>query len=327
MNPVTKTVPTAVAAAAIVNECGEVLISKRAAHLHQGGLWEFPGGKLEPGEDSHQALQRELREELGIEVERARPLIRVHHDYPDRSVVLHVWRVDAFRGKPRGRQGQPVVWVQPEALLERAFPEANRPLVNAVRLPSRYLITPEPGGDVDRFFHTLEQSLQSGVELVQLRAKSFHAGRYRALACRALEVLRPYSARLLLNSEPALVEELGAAGVHLAGTWLGTLASRPLGQAYWVAASCHGAEELAQARRVGVDFAVLSPVRATTSHPGAAPLGWQRFAELVEHAPMPVFALGGIGPQDLDQAFCCGAQGIAAIRGLWGEGATLRTLV
>lgn len=306
-----------VAAAAIFNERGEVLISKRPAHLHQGGLWEFPGGKVEPGEDSRQALARELWEELGIEVQSARPLIRIHHDYPDRRVVLDVWRVNSFHGRPRGQEGQMLAWVSPEALPERAFPEANLAIVSAVRLPTYYLITPEPDADLDVFLARLESSVGHDVRLVQLRANTLDSQAYRRLAERVLDILRPLGVRLLLNRECSLVEPMSADGVHLNSARLRQLARRPLASARWVAASCHSAEELAHAQRIGVDFVVLSPLRATASHPGAIPLGWERFAELTERAGMPVFALGGMESADLQRVFRCGAQGIAAIRHLW----------
>ncbi|HHL45917.1 MAG TPA: NUDIX domain-containing protein, partial [Gammaproteobacteria bacterium] len=90
--------PVHVAVAVIVNGQGEVLIARRPDHLYQGGLWEFPGGKLEPGERVTQALSRELDEELGITVESSGPLIRVHHHYPRWPVLLDVWRVERYRG-------------------------------------------------------------------------------------------------------------------------------------------------------------------------------------------------------------------------------------
>ena len=164
-----------VAAAVIVNACGEVLVSRRNARAHQGGLWEFPGGKLEADEDVYAALCRELHEELGIEVDAARPLIRIPYRYPDKSVLLDVWRVTAFRGEAHGREGQPVQWVAPEQLPSLEFPAANQPIVTAARLPDRYLVTPEPGPD---FPARLARAFAAGIRLVQLRAKSLDADTY-----------------------------------------------------------------------------------------------------------------------------------------------------
>lgn len=312
-----------VVAAAIFNARGEVLIARRPAHLHQGGLWEFPGGKVEPGETVERALERELHEELGIEVERARPLIRVPHDYPDKRVLLDVWRVDRFRGEPHGREGQPVAWVAPEALVQYEFPAANLPIVTAVRLRQYYLITGAPAEDPTRFLSVLEASLRAGIRLVQLRAKALSADAFRALVDSALSLCHRYGARLLLNAEPELVDELNADGVHLSSHRLQQLRSRPLGRDKWVAASCHDEAELEHACRIGVDFVVVGPVLPTASHPGAPALGWEGLRRLTEGATVPVYALGGMTPAHLGEAFACGAQGIAAISSLWGIQASL----
>jgi 8-oxo-dGTP diphosphatase len=148
-----------VAVAAIFDDQGRVLISQRPAHVHQGGLWEFPGGKLEPGETAVNALRREIYEELGITVQTVRPLIRIMHDYPDKAVLLDVWRVDDFTGKPAGCEGQAIEWVVVENLGDYLFPAANIPIIMAASLPDRYLITPEPGLDHYRFLGALERVL------------------------------------------------------------------------------------------------------------------------------------------------------------------------
>ncbi len=122
-----------VAVGALVNAAGAVLVTRRPEHVHQGGLWEFPGGKVEPGESVRQALERELREELGVVVGRARPLIRVRHRYPERTVLLDVWRVDVYRGEAHGREGQPLAWRAPGDLDPADFPEADAPIIEALR--------------------------------------------------------------------------------------------------------------------------------------------------------------------------------------------------
>ncbi|MFZ5593928.1 MAG: Nudix family hydrolase [Pseudomonadota bacterium] len=313
--------PLHVVAAAIFNPSGDVLIALRHPDAHQGGLWEFPGGKIETGEDIRHALKRELHEELGINVTQARPLIRIHHNYPDKSVLLEVWRVDAFDGEPHGREGQPIAWVSPQHLPERAFPQANQPIITAVRLPPLYLITPETGRDWDIFLRALDRSLGNGITLVQLRAKTLSASRYKQLAKEALPLCRARQAQLLLNAPPEWVEEVGADGVHLNSMRLMALESRPLPAGRWVAASCHNTSEIAHACRIGIDFAVAAPVLETTSHPGAPALGWEGLRALTEQAILPVYALGGMTPRHLPQAWAQGAQGIAAIGSLWrGEG-------
>lgn len=306
-----------VAAAAVSDARGRVLIAQRPAHVHQGGLWEFPGGKLEPGESARQALERELREELGIKVGSARPLIQVRHDYPDKAVLLDVWRVEDYAGIPVGREGQPLEWVAHSDLEKFAFPAANRPIIRALQLPDRYLITPEPGHDIPGFLAVLERAIERGISLVQLRAKQQTDAGYRQLATRVAAVCRSANVRLLLNCAPQLLHGLDVQGVHLTGYHLMQLQRRPLGSDCLVAASCHSREEVIHAVKLGLDFIVVSPVRETVSHPGTPAIGLGGLRALCESADMPVYALGGMQETDIEAVCECGAQGIAAIRGLW----------
>ena len=306
-----------VAVATLVNSRQEVLISKRPVGAHQGGLWEFPGGKLEANEDVQTALARELHEELGIQPTTLRPLMRSAHDYPDRFVLLDVWYVSGFSGEAVGREGQQIRWVPVDCLADYEFPEANLPILAAITLPDRYLVTPEPGEDVPGFLSGLERSLLSGLSLVQFRAKRHPGQGYRAMLPAVIECCQQYGARVLLNAEPGLVEEFHAAGVHLTSKRLMALSGRPLSDDYLVAASCHNEEQLLHAQRLGVDFVVVSPVRPTASHPGAQTLDFSGLRALTEQATIPVYALGGMQVGHLAKSFQHGAQGIAAIRGLW----------
>lgn len=305
-----------VAAAVIKNDKGEVLLSLRHEHTHQGGLWEFPGGKLDDGEVVYDALVRELREELGIEVEEALPLIRVRHAYADRSVLLDVWEVLRYQGEPGGCEGQALQWVDRERLTEIEMPAADVPIINAVRLPSQYMISGSAESQ-EHYLALLESALQRGVRLVQLRAKSLDEAAYQALVEQAIPLCHRYGAHALLNASPELVLQTGADGVHLDTPRLMALEQRPLPASHWVVASCHNREELQQAQAIGADFVVLSPVLPTQSHPGAPALGWEAFRELCELAQIPVFALGGMTAEMHTQAREYGAQGIAAISVFW----------
>jgi len=121
-----------VAVGVILNNARQVLITRRSPDSHQGGLWEFPGGKVEAGESLELALSRELREELGIDVDKSSRLLQVRHDYGDKAVLLDVCVVWTFSGEPRGMEGQPLSWVTASRLGEYNYPAANEPIVDAV---------------------------------------------------------------------------------------------------------------------------------------------------------------------------------------------------
>ena len=128
-----------VTAGVICNAQGLVLIAQRTADRHMAGHWEFPGGKVANGETASEALRRELREEIGIDVLDAEPLIAYRHDYPGRAVLLDVWTVRRYAGEPRALEGQPLRWEAPDRLLEVGLLEADRPIVEALQaLPPRF---------------------------------------------------------------------------------------------------------------------------------------------------------------------------------------------
>jgi 8-oxo-dGTP diphosphatase len=260
---------------------------------------------------------RELAEELGLEVLAHRPLIRVRHAYPDRVVILDVHRVTAWRGEPVGLEGQPLAWVPAAELAAWPMPAADRPIVAAVQLPELYLVTPTPSGSPADFAHRLDVALRRGIGLVQLRAPGWDRAAVEPYARAAAERCRCRGARLLIHRDWRLAEAIGAAGVHLTAAQLAEVARRPLPDAMLVAASCHDAAELARAEAVGADFAVLGPVLPTRSHPGAPGIGWDRFAAWTDAARIPVYALGGMRADMVEDAWRHGAQGVAGISRLW----------
>ena len=306
-----------VAAAVIRGNDGRILIARRADTQHQGGLWEFPGGKVEVGETVEAALVRELREELGIEVHASRQLIAVSHDYPDKQVRLLVHEVSAFSGEPRGVEGQPLAWVAPRELGSYAFPEANQAIVAAARLPDQYLITPD-GLETPALLRGIQQAVAQGVGLIQLRAPNGYDPQYRDLAVDAVGLCAG-KAQLMLKGPLEWLGDFPSAGWHLTAAQLRKYAAqgRPFPQHRWLAASCHNAEELALAEQMGVDFVTLSPVQPTQTHPDASPLGWAEAERCIAGFDRPVFLLGGVGPDDRERAWQVGAQGVAGIRAFW----------
>lgn len=301
--------------AAVIRREGRILIAQRPRDKHMGGLWEFPGGKVEAGEDVRHALVRELDEELGITATAFAPLIRITHDYPDKAVCLDVWEVMAFHGEPHGREGQAVRWVTPDELPAFDYPAANRPIVTAARLPGCYFISPPDLGPA-AYGEWADAVLARGARLLLLRAPALAEATYLDVARALLARCRGAGAHLLLHGDPARLAQVEADGLHLPAARLAMLAERPDTGARWLAASVHDAAELAQAERMGVDFVTLSPVRDTASHPGQPGMGWESLAALVAQAQVPVYALGGLTAGDLPAARMAGAQGVAGIRGL-----------
>jgi len=308
--------PVEVVAGVITDARGRILLARRTEGRDLAGLWEFPGGKREPGESPEAALARELREELGIEVELGAPLIAVPQRYPHKRLRLDVRHVRAWHGSAKGHEGQALAWVPPARLASYAMPPADIPVVAALLQADRYLVTPDPDGDGRGWLRGLERALQSGIRRVQLRSREGRAEDWERLAGDAAALCRQAGAEVLVNGDVALAARLGT-GVHLPAAQLRRSGSRPLPGGHPVAASCHDADELAMAEALGCDFAVLGPVLPTASHPGASPLSWDGFAALREGVSLPLYGIGGLGVCDIATARRHGAQGIAAIRGLW----------
>jgi len=308
--------PIHVAVGVIRGPDNTVLVALRATDSHQGGLWEFPGGKLESGESVNQALQRELEEELGITVLAQSRLCQIAHDYGDKSVLLDVWSVDRFSGQPHGQQGQPLRWIPIEQLQTEDFPIANRAIIRRLQLPDMIAVTGD-GEDAEAFFSRFEQVLAQGIGMVQLRAPALSENDFRKRALRCSELCQVYNARLLLNAEPELVAEVDAAGFHASSHRLMALKQRPVDQSSYFSASCHNLAQLLHAEKLGADFVLISPVLATGSHPGAVPLGWKQFKELTAAVAVPCYALGGVSPLDVVVSKANGGAGIAAISAFW----------
>lgn len=306
-----------VVAAVITDVRGRILLGRRTDGRDLAGLWEFPGGKCEPGESPEHALIRELQEELGITVQVGEALINVPQRYPDKRLRLDVRRVTRWEGTPRGVEGQALAWVAPDKLTRYPMPPADRPVVAMLLQPDRYLVTPEPGTDDAAWLAGLSAALASGIRRVQLRApvRALQPG-WHELVARAAALCRTHQADVLVNADIALAQALGI-GVHLRAAQLPALSTRPLPSGMPVAASCHDADELQAAQALGCDFAVVGSVLPTTSHPDAIPLGWEGFARLREAVSLPLYALGGLSPDHITHSRQHGAQGIAAIRGLW----------
>ena len=304
-------------AGVITDARGRILLARRTQGRDLAGLWEFPGGKVDPGETPGQALARELQEELGIDAEVGAHLITVPQQMPHKRIRLDVRRVPAHRGRARGLDGQALAWVPVDKLHRYPMPPADRPVVAALLETDRYLVTPSPHDVSDgTWLAGLEAALAAGVSRVQLRGPDVGAGRWRTLVAEAVARCQAHRADVLVNGDEALAEAHGI-GLHLPGAQLMKRRARHFPEGLKLAASCHDERELRHADAIGCDFAVLGAVRETASHPGRPSIGWDGFARMREHVSLPIHAIGGLGPGDIAEARRHGAQGIAAIRGLW----------
>jgi 8-oxo-dGTP diphosphatase len=299
----------------LVHADGTVLLAQRPVGKAYAGYWEFPGGKIEPGESPHQALCRELHEELGIEVMTAYPWLLRIFTYPHATVRLHFFRVCAWRGEPHGREGQQLSWQQLSDISVAPILPANGPILRALGLPPLYAISNAQELGEEEFIRRLKVALQNGLRLIQLREKSYSREALRELALKILPLIRQHDARLIINADIALALEIGADGIQLTGEQLAELGVRPALE--WCAASCHSVEELRCAEALGCDFALLSPVLPTQSHPGSPHLGWEGFAAISAGSSIPVYALGGLMHDDIQTAWQHGAHGIALLRQAW----------
>ncbi|MEY3747224.1 MAG: mutator MutT protein [Pseudomonadota bacterium] len=306
---------THAAVAVLVRPDGAVLLGQRPQGKPWAGWWEFPGGKIEAGELPIQGLQRELHEELGTEALEVYPWLTRSFDYPEKTVKLHFFMVHRWSAEPHGKEGQALVWQHPDRIEVAPLLPANAPVVKALTLPRIYGITDLAESGEHLFFSRLQAALDAGLRLIEVREKQLGSEALESFARRVMAFSKPYGAKVLINGDVQMACRTGAHGVHLSAFQLMRLTQRP--ELEWVAASCHDALELQQARLMELDFVTLSPVMPTRSHPGAQTLGWSGFNQLARDYPLPVFALGGMKCDDLAIARQHGAHGIAMQRGVW----------
>lgn len=310
-----------VVAAVIERADGAVLLAQRPQGKQHAGLWEFPGGKIEAGESSVDALRRELREELGLDVMAAARFMTVRREREFGSLSLEAWRVSRWDGEPQALEHAALTWLSPqEALRTLPLCDADRPIARAGALPPHYVITPAPtSGESDAdYLARIRRCWPHDARLVQFRAPNREMDRFAALAAAIGEIARERDATLLINGAPELARRVGASGVHLNGARLREWAARgERPDCDWVAASVHDPEALGLATAIGVDFVVISPVCATSSHPHATPIGWAGFDDLLALSDVPAYALGGMSRADVAVAREHGALGISGISTFW----------
>lgn len=286
-----------VAAGALFDEAGRVLLAQRLSGSHMAGRWEFPGGKLKRDEQPLDGLRRELAEELGIELGAARPLIRLHHDYVDRRVLLDVWRVTDYSGEPRGLDGQALDWVAPDALPNVNLLEADRPITTALRLP-----------EIARALtgrRALELSASDDMPETLLwspgpRGESDGADRDAVSAARAV------GHKVIVVGEGAAAAltaaVTGADGILLAQA--GTSFTVDPRAAFLVGVLCETPDAAAEAAEEGAHFVIVSRPHRQTAHGGY-------FDDLCRRAGVPAYVGWYRNASPLEQLRTLGAHGCA----------------
>jgi len=307
-----------VAAAVMLRADGhEFLLAQRPEGKVYAGYWEFPGGKVEPGESVRAALIRELQEELGITVTACSPWLTRQFTYPHATVRLNFWRVTAWTGEI-GISGPlehaAVDWLEcgKNATVAPILP-ANDPILKALALPTTMAITMGESEGVERQLERLEEALSGGLRLIQVRDKSWPAAQRLWFAETVTRLAHTHDALVVINDSADIARRVGADGLHLSAASLAACTVRP--DFAWVGASCHQAAEIARAGELGLDYALLGPVMPTPTHPEASGLGWTEFSRRIAGTPIPVFALGGMQREWLAEAQGHGAHGIALRRG------------
>ena len=300
---------TEVAAAVIERPDGTFLLAQRPEGKPYPGYWEFPGGKIEEGEDARAALARELQEELDITVRESSPWITRVYAYTHATVRLHFFRVTAWDGEPKPLEDQAIAWQHVDAPDVSPMLPANGPVLASLALPAVMIVSNAAAVGIDEWIRRLTERVVEEKLLVQIREKGMERLRVQHLLSRALARAQPFTSRVVVNSDCGIFPQ--AEGVHLTAAALRAAGARP--EAPLVGASCHDASELEQAARIGVDYVVVGTLKQTASHEHATALGWDRFEALIRGLPMPVYAIGGLRRADLVQARRRGAHGIAVM--------------
>jgi 8-oxo-dGTP diphosphatase len=304
---------THVAAAVFLRPDGTFLLAQRPEGKPYPGYWEFPGGKVEPGETPYDCLKREIKEELDVEVLDATPWIVRVHTYTHATVRLNFFRVTAWCGEFKGMEGQAYRWQDVHELDVGPMLPANTPVFRALAVPSWVAVSDVAAKGLSEYSQRLDAALKRGLRWLVLREPDLSGGALGEAAGVLTAQMHAAGGCLILSSRHAS-NLAGSDGIHLTARDLMAATTRPEGLI--ITASCHTRAEIEHAAALGVDAALVGPVLPTASHPGSAVLGWDGFAELMRDPPLPVLALGGLASTDLSRAQLLGAQGIAMQRAL-----------
>jgi len=289
-------------AIAILLHRGKVLVGWRQAEQHQGNKHEFPGGKVEAGETPEQACRREIYEEVGIGLKDWHAFDVIQHEYEDLIVNLHVFHAYVPDELLTLIQ-QPWAWYDRDQLTHLNFPKANDAMIERLHIPhiikiSQHL-TDLPQQEALFYWRVAMQDIC----VIETKLMDLNVEQYQKLIIN-IEIWQK------LN--PAQQSKIN--NLHLKQSQLMQFHKGDLAVGKRVFAACHDAVSLQHAQHIGCDAVLLSPVQMTETHPDAKVLGWDGFAELAKRSDIPVFALGGVAPEDLEKAQKHFAYGLAGIR-------------
>ncbi len=295
----------------------KILISQRSDHVHQGGLWEFPGGKKIKNESQFSTLKREIHEEIDITINQSHHLVSYEYDYTDKPIRLCAWIIDHWDGVPKANESQKIEWVDYKALSKIDFPTANKRLITTLALAPIYVITPNLKEYDVHFYSVIEELLKNGLKILQFRSPLISAKQHQVIVEKLVTLCEKYACKLIYNGKINDAIGYGAHGVHLSSDRLMKEKIRPVSEMFLVGASCHNEIELLHAERIGLDYCVLSLVHQSTSHINKTGMGWKKFFLLSQLVSIPVYALGGVMPSEFKIARKNGSHGIAMISGVW----------
>ena len=289
-------------AIALLLHRNKVLVGWREAKQHQGNKYEFPGGKVESGESPIEACRREIREEVGIDITTWHSFDVIRHEYDDLHVNLHIFHTIISLEQLNEIQN-PWTWYSRAELKDLAFPKANNEMIGRLNW-CRYLKISADINDLEGLNHDTWMYLRTEAtfDLIQT---------INALPTSKLNTLI-INTELWQGLDQAVQKQLAAVQFKHDQLMRLSMNSLPLG--IRSIASCHDALSVQQAKKLGCDTILLSPIHTTATHADAKALGWEHFEQLCLISEMPVFALGGLSISDLEIAQQYGAYGVAGIR-------------